>query len=219
MRPLLLFISICFFDSCISQRNSQTYIPKQYQYPEDSILNGRTFVYQNIRTSEENYTDFRLKTVGNKKYLISVQYLPNKTEDSVITLNDKTEEIYSFSFGDGKPLKGLVVQDTIINNETKLGKRIKRTIFKANDYTSDNVSELEYLKDTTFTWQERKIDCIVLKVTSTTQLISYSSDSSRQALASYHNLYYGRNIGLLKYTTSFNNEHYEFVLKKIKDIK
>ncbi len=72
-------------------------------------MNGKTFVYRKSGTSEENYTDFMLKTMDNEKYLISVQYLTGKTEDSVITLNDKTNEIYSFFFDNGKHLKGLVV--------------------------------------------------------------------------------------------------------------
>ena len=219
MRTIIFFIFICLLESCHSQRNDKTFIPKEYQYPVDSILNGKTFVYQKQGTSEKNYTDFKLKTIGDNKYLISVQYLADKTEDSVLTLNDKTKEIYSFSFNDGKLLKGVVTQDTVINDGAKLGKRIKRTIFKADDYTSDNTSELEYLKDTTYTWKSKKIDCTVVKAISTTQLISNSSDSSRQALTSYHYLYFGKNIGLVEYITSFKDEHYVFELIAINDIK
>lgn len=218
MHIIKFFIFICLFESCHSQRDDETFIPKEYQYPEDSILNGKTFVYQKSGTSEKNYTDFKLKIIDNKKWLISVQYSADKTEDSVLTLNDKTKEIYSFSFNDGKPLNGLVAQDTVINDGTKLGKRIKRTVFKTDDYTSDNTSQLEYLKDTIFTWKSRKIDCIVMKAVSTTQLIN-NSDSSRQALSSFHNLYFGKNIGLVKYSTDYKEEHYMFELTEINDIK
>ena len=205
--------------SCMSTRSGEPFIPKEYQFPEDSLLIGRTFVYEKEGTNDKSFTDLKLNVVGNKRHLVSRQYSSDKLFDSVVTVEDKTKAIYSFSFDDEKPLKGLIAQDTILKNDTKLGLRTKRTIFKASDYVSDNISTLEYLKDTVLLWQNKKVDCIVLTATSTTQLISNSNISASQKLTSYHNLYYGKNLGLLKYTTSFKDEHYAFVLVEILDTK
>lgn len=205
--------------SCMMTRNDEPFIPKEYQFPEDSLLTGKTFVYGKEGTNDKSFTDLKVNVIGSKRYLVSRQYSSDKVFDSSLAVNDKTKEIYSFSFDDGKPLKGLIVQDTILKNGTKLGLRTKRTVFKASDFVSDNISKLEYLKDTLFTWKNKKIDCIVMRATSTTQLISSSDSSARQELTSYHNLYYGKNLGLLKYTTSFKDEHYSFILEEIHDMK
>ncbi len=207
------------FASCLSSKNGETFIPKEYQFPDDSLLMGKTFSYNKTESNEKNFTDLRLNVIGDKKYLVSRQYSSDKLFDSVITVEDKTKDIYSFSFDDGRPLKGEIIQDTIIKNGTKLGLRIKRTIFKVKDYTSDNLSRLEYLKDTAIVWQKRKIDCIVMTATSTTQLINSTDNSARQELTSYHNLYYGKYIGLLKYSTNFKDEHYSFDLVEVRDTK
>lgn len=203
----------------MSARNDETFIPKEYQFPEDSLVKGKTFIYEEAGTNEKSLTDMKMDIIGDKRYLISRQYSSDNLFDSVITVEDKIKEIYSFSFDDGKPLKGLMAQDTIVKNGSKLGVRTKRTIFKANDYTSDNISKLEYLKDTVFTWQNKKVGCIVMRATSTTQLISNADSSASQELTSYHNLYFGKNIGLLKYTTSFKDQQYSFVLVEICDTK
>lgn len=219
MRTLVSLIISCLITSCMSSQNDEAFIPKEYQFPDDSLLRGKTFIYNKKGTSDKNFIDLRLNVVGNKKYLISRQYSFDKLFDSAITLNDKTKEIYSFSFDDGRPLIGQIIQDTIIKNGTKLGLRIKRTIFKAKDYTSDNLSKLEYLKDTVIVWQKRKIKCIVMVATSTTQLISGTENSARQELTSYHNLYYGKHLGLLKYSINFKEEQYSFDLVEVQNTK
>lgn len=215
MRYIILFVFIMNLFSC-SSSNKKSFIPKEYDYPDDSLLIGKTFVYQDIQTGEKTYTYYRIQYNSKDKWLLSVQYTNNKVYDSTFYLNDKMIETYSSPYANGALLKCEIIQDTVIQNGTKFGQSLTTTILRKDSSSVISTSVSEYLKDTTIAWRNQLIPCFV-----TTQWCKdeykNSNDSTTDILLYSQNGYYAKGIGLIKYTVYFHDRVNTIELKDIKD--
>src|ERR1700737_72034 len=69
MKPSLFIIIpfIAINQHQVKPCNTNIFIPKEYQYPEDSLLMGRTFVMQKEGDSLLNYSDKKIKITSSGK--------------------------------------------------------------------------------------------------------------------------------------------------------
>jgi len=215
MRYIILFGFIPILFSC-SSSNKKSFIPKEYEYPDDSLLKGKTFVYQDIQTGYKTYTYYRVQYNLKDKWLLSVQYTNKKVYDSTFYLNDKMIETYSSPYANGNLLKCEIIQDTLLQNGTKFGESLTTTILKEDSNSVMSSSVSEYLKDTTIAWRNQIIPCFV-----TTQRCKdeykNSKDSTTHILLYTQNGYYGKGVGLIKYIVYFHDRVNTIELKDIKD--
>ena len=123
MRLTYTLLTIITFFSCTDSKNPNFFIPKDFEYPENKLVNKKTFTYEDISTGKIIYYDYVLKN----KNLIKTQYSDSKTYDSTIYFNGKAIETYSSPFEEATLVKCKIIQDTIIQNETKFGKRVRTT--------------------------------------------------------------------------------------------
>ena len=213
MRLTYIFLTIFLF-SCTQSKYKGFFIPKEYEYPEDSLLNKKTFTYEDISIGKIIYCDYVLKN----KNLIETHYSNSKTYDSTIYCNGKTIETYSSPFDEKVLIKCNIIQDTIIKNETKFGKRV-RTTFLTEDSSSVLSSVIsEYLNDTSLTWNNQTIPCVVVRQHCKDEYRD-GKDSMTDILLYSQTGYYGKHIGLIKYTIYFHNKADTIELKQINDKK
>ena len=210
----LFFILLLIAVGCA--RGDKSFIPKEYSYPEDSIGTGKTFIYQKEGTTEQSTTRLGLLRQGNHSYLINRHFTPeNKVIDSSVSMGDKIIAFYSFNNKNGVPIQADIKQDTVVHNGSKYGVRTRRMLFKTDEYATDNTSDQEYVKDTVVLWKGKKIDCIEMKAISSTQLF-LNGEGAPQQILSNHLVYFGKGVGLIRYTSQFRNEYYVFNLVEVR---
>ena len=203
-----------FLFSCTQSKNKNLFIPKEYEYPEDELLSKKTFTYEDITTGKIIYYDYFLKNNN----LIKTQYSDSKTYDSAVYSDGKTIEIYSSPYLGGALVKCSIIQDTIVNNGTKFGKHLKTTVLKEDSSSVTNSVISEYLKDTSLMWNNKIISCVVITQKCKDEYKNYK-DSITDLLLYSQNGYYGKNIGLIRYTIYFHNRVDTVELKQISDRK
>jgi hypothetical protein len=213
MYKIFLLCIILFFIGC-NKVKKDSFIPKEYEYPDDSLLNGKTFTYQDLPNGQKYSDDCSIQYISNDKWYFDITHNDKKIYDSTIYLNDKRFVSYSSPYLEGRLLKDSIIQDTILPNGTKYGKSITSFIDKKNDSTSLNVSyTLEYLKDTDIIWNNASIHCIVIKDSSKYR---YNEGKASTIYLDYKEEYYGKKMGIIKVFDYFNNR---LIVSELKEIK
>lgn len=215
MRYITLFSLIPLLFGCNSS-NKKSFIPKEFDYPDDSLLKGKTFIYQDIQTGEKTYTYYRIQYNLQNKWFLSVQYTNDKVYDSTFYLNDKMVETYSSPYQNGSLIKCEIIQDTLLQNGTKFGQSSITTVLKQDSSSVISLLVSEYLKDTTITWHSQVIPCVVTTQSCKDEYRN-SKDSTTDILLYSQKGYYGKGIGLIRYTVYFHDRINTIELKDIKD--
>lgn len=219
MKSFAFIFLVTSIPGCISTKKITSFIPNDYQFSENQIGNGKTFVYQKIGTNEHTYRDLVKKNEAGKTYVINRQYALDKTFDSSKRLADKLIETYIFIFDNGRQIKGDIKEDTTIRNKTKFGLRLQRITYNASDFIVTRISKQEFLKDTSIIWEGKQLDCIAINATYVAEFQSNVNMFLKQESLSSGILYFARGLGLIRYTISFKEENYIWELKAVKDIK
>jgi hypothetical protein len=221
MKSIIVLSFLFAFIQCKTSRFSNDIVPYEFQFPDDSIGNGKKFIFHkngSVETSSselhlinENKLSFR--TVKNKESGVAI--------DSSKFDNGKIVEMYTFYMsGDGSPTKAIIQNDTLIKNGSKYG--IRHTSFKFdteyNTYTSKN--EQYYVKDTSIYSMGKEVPCIViLSKTNLEMRPKEGVDANRPyKYSSYGYLYYGKGIGLIRNTQQFKDRCDSWDLIKIKNV-
>jgi len=178
------------------------YIPKDFNYPNNKIGSGKTFVYKNSDSNQYYFTDIKL--INDKGYRSIKNYEEHSIKDSLITYNDRTIENYNFIIsGDSKVVKGEKLQDTILDNSKKLGKHYTLWSFRTSKVLFTFAAEEEYDKDTTINWQNHPLKCLV---TQGYKVLQYDSNYNNR-ITYFFNHYYAKGIGLIRYYGEYTDYH------------
>ncbi|MGE0637647.1 MAG: hypothetical protein AB7G44_15885 [Bacteroidia bacterium] len=211
---------------------------KDYSYPIDQIGKGKTLVYK--RVGEKNadiFEDVHLISELGKQYLISKFYASSMNYDSSkYDINGKLIESYTFMLSGISdnvylshppiiqnfhvqnyfPVKGVILQDTLIDTEKKLKKHIRQIVYLKNDTSITFKDEVEYLKDTVITWQGKQYDCIV---TTGKRIIEHANKDYTMHYTNESGVsYFAKGIGIIRYTRNTHNNSVKIIeLVEIKD--
>jgi hypothetical protein len=220
--PILLFVAF-FLNKC-SDNKSTYFIPEKFQYPENKIDQGKTFIYQNTLTKKLAFKSFKILDIEGQKYLITKQFDSTSTIDSAISLNGKTVEDYYFVLNGGHSVtKANIIDDTVISNGLKLGKHVTKFIYQTPTISMTTNVEDVFVKDTSCIWDGKTRDCLAIKSIAKVQFNSMTDTSFKYVLNASNIMYYAKNIGLIKYIIQFKNhdgneEYGDWELKEIKNI-
>jgi len=72
------------------------FIPEDFDYPNNKIGAGKTYVYRNRDSSQYHFND--IKIINDQGYRSIRNYGDDSIGDSIITYNGRTIEVYNFFF-------------------------------------------------------------------------------------------------------------------------
>jgi hypothetical protein len=219
MKPSIFFLlPFVFFARCKSNNSGRPHLPEEYTLNKADKEKGKTMVYLNRSSNESHYKDLFYIKKDNRQYLVQREHDGNKATDSMIYSPTHMVEMYSAVLGDSLMRPVEILLDTIIDNGKKLGKN--KALFRmTNDSTQMDISaEVEYLKDTVFTWQEKTLPTLALKAHYEFFVKELATGRSMPVTVDYHS-YYAKGIGLVR-TIVFDQRNNSFPvdLVEIRDL-
>jgi hypothetical protein len=223
MRLLTSIFLIIFFMSCVGQISSY-FIPKEFEYPDDSIGNGKTFIYRDIVNKQNAYLDIRLFNIGTKKLRSFVQHNPNLIRDSEIICDGKRVEFYyQLSTVDPKMSKGEDIVDKIINDGGKFGRHISSRTFHDNVIILKISVEENVIKDTSILWMGNYLGCIETQKEGKIEIRSSKYPTLNFDGNLLSKCYYAKRIGIIRYSMAYKdrkkeNHYIMWDLSSIEDI-
>ena len=229
LTAICFLLTLCSFpvSSCSQIKKKKRFypfFPVEYEYPDSSLGNGKTFVYRSISDSAHfMFEDRKIINENGKNYLISRQYNQEFTLDSAKSTIDK-ELIESYIFFKNDPiikLKGAILQNDVVDDGSRFGKAIANIEYKADelpDYTAKMRDEEFFLKDTVINWNGQKLEC--LKTRQSVWFKLHNKRDRSDSLISYRvsEGYFAKGIGLIKYQGTSEGRSETMVLKEIRDI-
>jgi len=179
------------------------FIPEDFDYPNNKIGAGKTYVYRNRDSSQYHFND--IKIINDQGYRSIRNYGDDSIGDSIITYNGRTIEVYNFFLSrDRKGIKGEKLQDIILSNNDKLGKHLTEWSYRAPKILCRTRLEEEYVKDTTINWQSHPLECLVTRATG---ILRYRLSNSNYQTTYAFKYYYAKGIGVIRYSNEFT-DHY-----------
>lgn len=219
----IFFLFLFFSCAACSQQPRKNFIPKEFEYPDDKIGKGKIFVYQNIGTKEMWFMEVKMVAMNGKYFRSVKNYNSEVAVDSSLSDKGKLVEHYYFQMpGDKSIIKAQNLQDTIISDNSKLGKQIRKWEFIGRTNSLTSVVEFTYVKDTIITRKNKKLDCLVLQSIIRTvvekSIVLTGSDTAQV----FSNYYFAKELGLVKVFSEvidpFGKSHHEDLeLVEIKD--
>ena len=220
-RRLLILISVlAVFCGC--KRTERTLVSADYLYPQQQIGNGKKFIYRKNNSSELSLSLLRGVQEQNQAFRTVVNFEGDiQVDSSKYTSNGELVELYAFYMsGDQSKTKAHIDMDTILTDENKAKERRTRLIYDTDFNTYYVNSTMINAKDTSILWKGKPLNCIVINNKTETLMIPKSGvDSSRRyRYNSFGSTYYGKGIGIMRYTLQSKDNNDSWDLRDIKDL-
>jgi hypothetical protein len=211
MKPII-FISFTFLLLGCRNTRQGNFIPKEFLYPEDSIGEGKTFVFYDSLHNRYTYADVTWIYSNNKKMKSLLRYSYNFKLDSVLEFEGRIFEMYyQLSVYSPKMYKADHFRYTIFNNKSKIGKLKSSVIFRSDTMSMKMFSKTAFLKDTSILWNGSYVPCLVTRTEGKFKDASgkYHTIKGTQKTTLYN--YYAKGIGRIKYTliSTYNKQQYQ----------
>jgi len=203
-------------------RTERTLIPVNYLYPQQEIGKGKKFIYRKNNSTEISISLLRSLQEDNKSFRTVVNIEGDiQVDSSKYTANGELVELYAFYMsGDQSKTKARVELDTIVMNDNKVRERRTRLVYDTDFNTYYINSEMVGSKDTSILWKGKSVICKVVNNKTETLMVPKSGvDSSRRyRYNSYGSTYYGKGIGIMRYTLQSKDNNDSWDLRDIKDL-
>ena len=202
------------------------FLPKDYRFPTNQIGKGKTFIYSKVGvTNQTSFKDLLFINEPSGQFLLSKQYSAvAKFDSSKTSIDNKLVETFTFMSPDNSdnehlPIKGEIKDDKVIDNGRKLGQRVSIITYAGNENVILINSKEEYLKDTVLVWKGKQLDCIVTNMKSTIEFSSKTNPFAKQEIEYNGNSYFGKGIGLIRYTSQTKKDFSIWELIEIRNTK
>ena len=218
MKSFWLFLTFIAFE-LNSNAQSKSFVPLEYEYPKAMLFSPKTYVYKNSFSTEIRYKDVYRKDSSGQIIINWKEYVSSSPlADSAVEVNDRTIENY-LMMGQEK-IKESITEDSLYNDGSKLGEKVQSGAFAITpSLMLAGVIRSHYLKDTVMTWQGKNVSCIVIE-SNQRQIVENPQDASqRKEMLEKITYYFGKDVGLLRYTTKGEEGFAVWDLAEIKDIK
>ena len=139
------------------------FIPSEYTLSKHEMAKGKTLVYFDSLSGEYSYRDVYYQKLNGNEYLITKSYKKDEVFDSLIELNGRLHESYSWIFANKQPVKAQILRDTVIDNHRKFGRRELDVRFINDSMKLTILSKSEFLKDTIFIWKNAPLPTLVVQ--------------------------------------------------------
>lgn len=171
--------------------------PKDYKLADDQIGGGKTLIYQNTSTAEKTYTDLQLVTKEGKSYRSERRYNNIITTDSIVSVDGKLLEVYEFfTPANVSGVKGEIILDTVVVKD-KTARRQENILFKIGQMRYELKYEEERVKDTTFMWQGKPVETILIRAVAYAAFKRIGDETVRQSWHIVSNAYHGKGVGMI----------------------
>jgi len=201
-------------------RTERTLIPGDYLYPQQQIGKGKKFIYRKNNSTEISLSILRGLELEKTSYRTVVNYEGDiQVDSSKYTANGELVELYAFYMsGDQSKTKARIELDTIVMNENKVRERRTRLVYDTDFNTYFVNSKMVGSKDTSILWKGKPLICKVINNKTETLMVPKSgADSSRRyRYNSYGSTYYGKGIGIIRYTLQSKDNNDSWDLRDIK---
>jgi len=197
---------------------SKSFIPLNYEYPEDILKTPKTYVYYKSGGNTQKFKDIKVTKKPGQIIAELKTYNLESVDDSLLEINDKTVELYIFI--NGERMNGTVTEDSVHHDSSRLGEKVQSAFFKINSlFVLSLTIRTNFLKDTAIIWKGNPVKCIVVR-TNMTEVLSKKDDSTYTKNEDAKLLsYFGQGVGLLRFSVEGHGDFSVWELKEIKDLK
>lgn len=210
-----LWISILLFAPFAALAQSKAFVPLEYEFPKAMLATAKTYVYKNLATSKLNYKDVTRKDEPGKVTIIWKDY-GDDVIDSLVEVNDKAVDHYMIVAG--RYFKGVPSEDSTYRNGTRLGEKRQSECFTINGSLQIcAVVNSHFLKDTTITWENKKMESLVIESTARLLFQNPSDTTQRKETIAKTFYYFGKGVGLLRYSTTTEGKSETWELQQVKE--
>lgn len=198
------------------QAQSKPFVPLEYEYPASILSTAKTYVYKNTITSGYRYKDISRTDKQGNVIIIWKEYDSSPLVDSSTEINDKTIDHYLII--NGKKIKGVTIEDSVYNNGSPLGEKIQSGSFTLNPSMIFSFTfKSRFLKDTVLQWKGKNIACIIIESNSRQVAENPSEPSLKKEMNGRTIYFFGKDIGLIKYTSTGEYGLTDWELQEIKE--
>ena len=219
-RKLYLISVLAVLFSC--SKIQRTLVPVDYLFPQQQIGSGKKFIYRKANSSELSISLLRSLQEGDKNYRTVVNTEGDiQVDSSKYEANGELVELYAFYMsGDQSKTKASIEMDTVITNENKEKERRTRLVYDTDFNIYFINSQMVSAKDTSILWKGKPVTCKVINNKTETLMVPKSGvDSSRRyRYNSYGSTYYGKDIGIMRYTLQSKDNNDSWDLRAIKEL-
>jgi hypothetical protein len=202
---LSLFVFAAIFIKCSAQKPID-FIPKEFRYSDDKIGGGKTFIYQDSLTAQRTFEKFQFVNRDGKRFKAIIKYDSSSVSDSVLYLDGRVVEHYNFFLNKGgNPIKAENFQDIVTNNGHRLGVHSSQIKYGTDALIYTATTKEEFLKDTTITWQEKRLPSLVTSGNSRVEIKVKADPTVSQMMEVHLRFYYAKGVGLIRYSIQFTD--------------
>jgi hypothetical protein len=212
MRPMVFIPLFILFASCSGQKPAR-FIPKDFNYPDDSIGEGKTFIFHDSVHNQHTYLSLRSLMQGSDTVQSRVRYNAMSVIDSqIISHGQMIESYYQFSWYHPVLYKAQDLIDVTTSDGTKLGLNKTSCTYHNDTLLLTISSESQFLKDTSMVWSGQLVPCLVIVSNGKMEGRSKIIESLNFTSTVLYRGYYAKDLGVIKYTMGFkdrkNNDQY-----------
>jgi hypothetical protein len=210
-----LSASIWLFIVAVSctEKKSRRFIPEAFEYPVDSIGEGKTFIFHDSVQNADTYVALNSFMRGGDTVQTFTRYNATTILDSqVFNRGQLVETYYPLSSLHPRLYKGEAIADEVTSDGTKPGVSEKSYTYRNDTVTVTLSSKTRFLKDTSVLWQGHELPCLVIQSNRIVDAQSKSYKGLNYTVKTQYVGYLAKNLGVIKYVLSFrdrqNNDHY-----------
>lgn len=226
MRHLALILVILVLAGCSKDSEPTQRLP-EFEYPFDSLDNGKIFVYKRQQTGEYSYVSHKRIKEAGVDYLVQETY--NKKErvsgGKYRITNDASESVESYMYTYTDSLSGKFTKDQaeFYSRNIVDGKKYRGIYLELNVTTSNNIKAKmafteTFKREDKITIGDRELDVIVfdarMNVKASHRYIPFLSS---ETVYTGENIY-AKHLGLVKYWSESNDERFDWELVQIKNM-
>lgn len=204
------------FLQTLLQAQSKPFVPLEYEYPLTVLSTPKTYVYKNTITSEYRYKDISRTDKQGKVIITWKEYDSSPLVDFSTEINDKTIDHYLSI--NGQKIKEVTREDSVYNNGSRLGEKIQSGSFTLNPSMIFSFTfKSRFLKDTVLQWQGKNIHCLIIESNSRQVAENPLEPLQKKEMDGRTIYFFGKNVGLIKYTSTGNYGLTDWELQEIKE--
>lgn len=210
--------SLFIITQFLARAQSKPFVPLEFEYPESVLTTPKTYVYKNPVTGAFRYKDLAFEKKGADVVINWKEYDTSPLVDSCTEVNDKSVDHYIII--NGQAIKASVTEDSVHQDGSPLGEKIQSLYFNLNS-TISLFSSIRsfFLKDTTISWKEKSVPCIVVQSFYRQKLTNSLFPDKPKEINGIVYYYFGKDVGVLQYRLETENEKSTWQLAEIKELK
>lgn len=217
MRILFFSFLSCFLWLLPSGLKAQhkPFVPLIYEYPRDILSSAKTYVFKNTVTGELSYKAISRHDTAGTVTITWRSFGSSPAEDSAVEVNDKLVDHYLKI--NGQQFRGVRSEDSIYQDGSRLGEKRQAECFDigaALRVCADIRSHFQ--KDTLVTWKGKKTETVVIKSVANTVFENPTNAQERKELSVTMIYYFGKEVGLLRYSSYSEDKQESWILQEIK---